>query len=168
MASPEDQKGASAPPGEGALSGDETRPESSTAGEPGYNASETGASYAGEDSHSSGGAGAYEPPVSNSTAVIPATASAGGSGGSLPPPPPSDSDGDDEEEGMLRMSFMEHLEELRSRILRALGGIGIAFIISLTFCGELWKLVQAPAEEALRTLKVDTKLTLITPMEAFN
>jgi len=69
---------------------------------------------------------------------------------------------------MLRMSFMEHLEELRSRILRALGGIGIAFIISLTFCGELWKLVQAPAEEALRSLKVDTKLTLITPMEAFN
>ncbi len=32
-----------------------------------------------------------------------------------PPPPPSDEDddGDDEEKGMLRMSFMEHLEELR-------------------------------------------------------
>src|SRR5271169_6338917 len=31
-----------------------------------------------------------------------------------PPPPPSDDD--DEEEGMLRMSFMDHLEELRTRI----------------------------------------------------
>ncbi len=168
MASPEDQKGASAPPGEGALSGGGTRPESNPAGEPEYNAPVTGASDAGGDSYSSGGTGAYEPPVGTSTAVIPAAASAGGSGGSTPPPPPSDSDGDDEEEGMLRMSFMEHLEELRSRILRALGGIGIAFILSLTFCSELWKLVQAPAEEALRSLKVDTKLTLITPMEAFN
>jgi len=70
---------------------------------------------------------------------------------------------------MLRMSFMEHLEELRSRILRALAGVGIAFIISLTFCGELWKLVSAPATEALRSLGLkDPKLTLITPMEAFN
>jgi sec-independent protein translocase protein TatC len=87
----------------------------------------------------------------------------------MSPPPPSDSGGGDEEDGMLRMSFMEHLEELRSRILRALAGVGIAFIISLTFCGELWKLVQAPAEEALRSLGLkDAKLTLITPMEAFN
>jgi sec-independent protein translocase protein TatC len=87
----------------------------------------------------------------------------------MSPPPPSDSDGDGEEDGMLRMSFMEHLEELRSRILRALAGVGIAFIISLTFCSELWKLVSAPATEALRSLGLkDPKLTLITPMAAFN
>ena len=169
MASPEDQKGASAPPGEGALSGDGTRSDSNLpAGEPANNAPVTGPSYANEDPYSSGGTGASEPSVSTSTAVVPATASAGGSGGSAPPPPPSDSDGGEGEDGMLRMSFMEHLEELRSRILRTLAGIGIAFVLSLTFCGELWKLVQAPAEEALRSLKVDTKLTLITPMEAFN
>lgn len=146
-----------------------TRPESnSPAGEPVNNAPLTGPSYASDDPYLSGGTGVSESPVSTSTAVTPATATAGGSGGS-PPPPPSDSDGGDEEEdGMLRMSFMEHLEELRSRILRALAGVGIAFILSLTFCSELWKLVQAPAEEALRSLKVDTKLTLITPMEAFN
>src|SRR4030081_280443 len=45
-----------------------------------------------------------------------------------PPPPPSsddeeEEDGDEEDKGMLRMSFMEHLEELRTRILRALIGI---------------------------------------------
>jgi len=169
MVSPEDQKGASAPPGEGALSDGGIRPESnSPAGAPLNNATVTDPSHASDDPYSSGGTGVSESPVGTSTAVIPAAASAGGSGGSTPPPPPSDSDGGDEEDGMLRMSFMEHLEELRSRILRVLGGIGIAFIISLTFCGELWKLVQAPAEEALRSLKVDTKLTLITPMEAFN
>ena len=47
----------------------------------------------------------------------------------VPPTPPSstDDDGDEddeEDEGMLRMSFMEHLEELRSRILQGLGGSG--------------------------------------------
>src|SRR4051812_34144062 len=43
-----------------------------------------------------------------------------------PPPPPSDSDtdeGDEEEQGMLRMSFMEYLEELRTRMLLALLGL---------------------------------------------
>ncbi len=70
---------------------------------------------------------------------------------------------------MLRMSFLEHLEELRSRILKALGGVGVAFVISLTFCSELWIIVSAPAMDALRRLGLhDPKLTLITPMEAFN
>jgi sec-independent protein translocase protein TatC len=70
---------------------------------------------------------------------------------------------------MLRMSFLEHLEELRSRILKAMGGVGVAFIISLTFCSELWIIVSAPAMDALRRLGLhDPKLTLITPMEAFN
>src|SRR5260370_13509266 len=138
MASPEDQKGAAARPGEGELSKGETGPDSSSAGEPINNAPVPGRSSASDDSYSSGGTSVSESPVSTSTAVIPATASAGGSGGSTPPPPPSDSDGDGEEDGMLRMSFMEHLEELRSRILRTLAGVGIAFVLSLTFCSELW------------------------------
>jgi sec-independent protein translocase protein TatC len=103
-----------------------------------------------------------------STALVPAGSRGRGSGGA-PPPPPPDSDNGDEEEGMLRMSFLEHLEELRSRILWALSGVGIAFVISLTFCDWLWKVVTAPAMNALRTLGVhDPKLVLITPMEAFN
>jgi sec-independent protein translocase protein TatC len=173
MASPEDQKGASAPPGKGALSTDETQPESNLAADESVNSAPvTGSSDAYDDPYPSGDAGPPAQSVSTSstsTAVVPAAASAGGSGGSMSPPPPSDSGGGDEEDGMLRMSFLEHLEELRSRILRALAGVGIAFIISLTFCGELWKLVSAPATEALRSLGLkDPKLTLITPMEAFN
>jgi sec-independent protein translocase protein TatC len=171
MASPEDEKGADAPPGEGASSADGLQPEASTPVEDQVSyAPVTDASYAYGDPYTYAGTGSSvdTQTPSTSTAVVPATSSAGGSGGSAPPPPPSNSDGGDEEDGMLRMSFLEHLEELRSRILRTLGGVGIAFIVSLTFCSELWKLVQAPAEEALRTLKVSTKLTLITPMEAFN
>src|SRR5579872_1903375 len=54
-----------------------------------------------------------------------------------PPPPPVDLE-DQEEDGMLRMSFMEHLEELRNRIIRALYGLGIAFVLALGFCNKLW------------------------------
>jgi sec-independent protein translocase protein TatC len=92
---------------------------------------------------------------------------AGGGGSSAPPPPPSDSDGD--EDGMLRMSFLEHLEELRSRIIKGLVGIGVAFALSLTFCNELWLFVSGPARQALTSLGVNPpNLAQITPMEAFN
>lgn len=94
---------------------------------------------------------------------------------SVPPPPqpPSssgnDDDEDEEEKGMLRMSFMEHLEELRSRILRAVLGILVAFIVSLSFASPLWRLVSEPAINALKHLGVNPpKLTIITPMEGFN
>ena len=64
-----------------------------------------------------------------------------------PPPPPSDP-GDEEEEGMLRMSFMEHLEELRKRILHMLVGVVAIFFLSLVFSNQLWKVISAPAVDA--------------------
>jgi sec-independent protein translocase protein TatC len=89
-----------------------------------------------------------------------------------PPPPPSDNggdgEGDEEEEGMLRMSFMEHLEELRSRILRCLLGIVVAFLASFTFCKPLWQIVESPASTALRHLGFDPSLAAIGPMDQFN
>src|ERR1039457_5745206 len=67
-------------------------------------------------------------------------------GGSVPrpPEPPSGGGEGDDEDGMLRMSFLEHLEELRTRIFRALMGVGVAFILSLTFSNQLWVFVQQP------------------------
>lgn len=87
-----------------------------------------------------------------------------------PPPPPSrDEDEDDEEKGMLRMSFMEHLEELRSRLLKALLGLVVAFFASLFFTNELWRIVSAPAVQALKHLGINPpRLVAITPMEQFN
>ena len=83
-----------------------------------------------------------------------------------PPPPPDEEDADDE--GMLRMSFMDHLAELRLRILRALAGIAVASILSLTFSNQLWKFVSQPAVQALTALHYEPTLVQITPMEAFN
>jgi sec-independent protein translocase protein TatC len=90
-------------------------------------------------------------------------------GGSPPsPPPPTDSDSDDDDEGMLRMSFVEHLEELRTRIFRALMGVGVAFCLSLTFTSQLWDFVCQPAVKALTALHYEPNLVYIEPMESFN
>ena len=90
-----------------------------------------------------------------------------------PPPPPGKDDDDDdedpEEKGMLRMSFMEHLEELRARLLRAVIGVVAAFFISILFCKPLWRVVSAPAVDALTHIGIkDPRLVAITPMEQFN
>ena len=70
---------------------------------------------------------------------------------------------------MLRMSFMEHLEELRSRILKMLYGLGLAFVLSLVFAGQLWDIISEPAVSALKHLKVvPPRLVQITPMESFS
>ncbi len=93
-----------------------------------------------------------------------------GSGGNHKKPPPKTEDPEDEEEdGMLRMSFLGHLEELRKRIFLVLIGVAVAFMLSLTFCEELWGIVSAPAVDALTTLGIKPpELAQITPMEAFN
>ena len=89
-----------------------------------------------------------------------------------PPPPPKEEPKDEEDEesgGMLRMSFLGHLEELRKRIFLMLIGIAVAFTASLTFSNELWLIVSAPAKAALISLKVNPpNLAQIEPMEAFN
>jgi len=86
-----------------------------------------------------------------------------------PPPPPTVDPKDEEEDQMLRMSFMEHLEELRNRIIRALYGLGIAFVLSLGFANKLWDFVSDPAVEALKHLHVNPpRLAQLTPMEGFS
>ena len=86
-----------------------------------------------------------------------------------PPPAPPVEPEDEEEGGMLRMSFMEHLEELRSRIIKALYGLVAAFVFSLIYAGQLWDIISDPAVEALKHLKVDPpQLAQLTPMESFS
>ena len=87
-----------------------------------------------------------------------------------PPPPPADTKPDEEdedEEGMLRMSFLEHLEELRTRLIRVVAGLGVAFVLSLTFAERLWMVVQQPAGAALKQLGFSPNLVQNTPMESF-
>ncbi len=86
-----------------------------------------------------------------------------------PPPPPPDDEDDADDEGMLRMSFLEHLEELRTRIIRSLMGLAVAFVASLLYAGKLWDIIREPATQALLHLKVNPpRLTQTQPMESFS
>ena len=102
--------------------------------------------------------------VPASKAVVPA----GGGGGKAPPPPPPEEPEDDGEEGMLRMSFLQHLEELRSRLIRALLGFGVAFVACIGFSMQLWDIIRAPAFDAMVKIGIkDPELVIIEPMESF-
>jgi sec-independent protein translocase protein TatC len=91
-----------------------------------------------------------------------------GGGSILPPAPPAPPVGG-EEEGMLRMSFLEHLEELRTRIIRSLYGLLIAFIASMTLAKYLWEVISEPAVTALKHLGVNPpRLVMIEPLEGFS
>ena len=175
MALPEDQQGAEAPPASVPSVPEPKNGETTVSDAPEAEATNGAGSYEGyEDGYP------YEdppPPAAAAAAVAtvpetapaPVPAVAGGGGSTPPPPPPSGGDSDDDDEGMLRMSFLEHLEELRSRIIKALVGIGIAFVLSLTFTNELWRVVAEPAVAALKSLGYPNPgLTQITPMEVFN
>ena len=115
----------------------------------------------------------YEPSGAGSpqgtTAVAPPAAAA------PPPPPPAGGGGggeeghDDEEEDMLRMSFLEHLEELRSRLIKCIIGLLVAFAVSLTFAERLFLAIEQPAFKALRDLGYEKpELIQTSPMEAFS
>jgi sec-independent protein translocase protein TatC len=98
------------------------------------------------------------------------TVPAGRDGGGCTPPPPEPPEfPGDGEEGMLRVSFFDHLQELRSRILKMVIGLLVAGAISLIFVSQLWRLIAAPAVEALTRLGIKPPtLKAITPMEQFN
>jgi sec-independent protein translocase protein TatC len=82
-----------------------------------------------------------------------------------PPPPPVVDEEEDEDEGMLRMSFLEHLEELRSRLISMLVGAGVAFAISMIVAVPLWEIIQRPLRGAVDQFHGD--IVAITPMEQF-
>ena len=83
-----------------------------------------------------------------------------------PPPPVADED-DSDEDGMLRMSFLEHLEELRSRLFWALLGIGVSFALCLVFANQIWQFVSAPGIAALKSTGAKPELYFMKPTEAF-
>src|ERR1039458_5167962 len=83
-------------------------------------------------------------------------------GGDKPPRlpgPPRDGE-DEEEDGMLRMSFLGHLEELRSRLIKCLLGIGVVLVASLCFSSPLWEFVRQPARVALLNNGYPPELTM--------
>jgi sec-independent protein translocase protein TatC len=82
------------------------------------------------------------------------------SSGALQLPP------DDDDESIAgRMSFLEHLEELRKRIINACLGIAVGIAASFFFIQTIYDFLTAPA---IATLPAGSKLIYTQPTEAFS
>jgi len=86
----------------------------------------------------------------------------GGKTGALQVPPEDPFDKDDFAEG--KMSFLEHLEELRKRIINAVLGIVVGIALSFLFIQRIFEFLMAPANA---TLPEGSRLIYTQPTEAF-
>ena len=71
-------------------------------------------------------------------------------------------------EEMTGMSFLEHLEELRRRIIYSFLYIVAGFSICWWFHEQIFSLMQKPIVQALANHGMDTKLVYLNPTDAFN
>lgn len=66
------------------------------------------------------------------------------------------------------MSLMEHLEELRRRIIRSAVFIVVAFFIAYAFHAKIYHFMEAPIVTALKAHNLDTQLVYHNPIDPFN
>jgi sec-independent protein translocase protein TatC len=84
--------------------------------------------------------------------------------GTQPSPYQFPSDEDDDSPG-AKMSFLEHLDELRKRIVNAAVAVGVGILISFTFIARIYTFLMAPT---MRQLPPGSRLIYTEPGEAFS
>jgi sec-independent protein translocase protein TatC len=70
--------------------------------------------------------------------------------------------------GGKQMSFLEHLEELRQRLLHSVIGIVVASGICFYFRDAIYGYLARPLTETLKALHLSTKLAYLNPVDPFN
>jgi len=70
--------------------------------------------------------------------------------------------------GLLSMGFMEHLEELRKRIIWSFGSIAAGFFICYFWHEEIFAWIQKPIVTVLSEHKMSTQLVYTNPVDPFN
>src|SRR5437868_9727882 len=78
--------------------------------------------------------------------------------------PGADGDRDDDDDGAAKMSFLEHLDELRKRIVYSVISIGVGFLIAFAFIQKIFDFVMKPLQAGLPP---GGKLVYTEPTEAF-
>jgi sec-independent protein translocase protein TatC len=69
---------------------------------------------------------------------------------------------EDQKELNGQMSFLDHLEELRKRIINTLIAVGLGFAACYAFANDIFKIVAQPI------LSADATLNMMSPTEGFN
>ena len=63
-----------------------------------------------------------------------------------------------------QMSFLDHLEELRTRIIRVLIAVGVTFVVCWAFVDQIYRIASYPITEALQ----GQPMVFISPTQPFN
>jgi sec-independent protein translocase protein TatC len=76
--------------------------------------------------------------------------------------------GDTEKEHMPTMGFLDHLEELRKRIVYSIIAVGIGTGLSWGYRERIYAVMQKPIMDALRNHGLAEKLVYLNPTDPFN
>ncbi len=105
--------------------------------------------------------------------LTPTSVEVSGGGGGNNRPPGFGGGGDDEggggdDEEMVKMSFLDHLVELRQRIIRCLIAIAVGFFACFSFAKKIFLFLAAPVYKALIANHQDPKLFFTHPTDGFD
>ena len=104
---------------------------------------------AGESNGSGGATGAGGSSGSGGATGAGKAAGSGGSNGKENPAASSDDEDEDEAVEKAEMTLVEHLTELRNRLLRVVIAIGVVFVACVPFADQLYTLLALPLLERL-------------------
>jgi sec-independent protein translocase protein TatC len=71
-------------------------------------------------------------------------------------------------DGMPTMGFLDHLEELRRRLVYSILAVGVGFGACWGFREKIYAIMQKPIMEALRSHNFPEKLVYLNPVDPFN
>lgn len=75
---------------------------------------------------------------------------------------------DNEKESMPTMGFLDHLEELRKRIIHSLVAVAVGFGACWGFRERIYNIMQRPIMDALHKNGLPEKLVYLNPTDPFN
>jgi sec-independent protein translocase protein TatC len=76
--------------------------------------------------------------------------------------------GEPEKEPMTTMGFLDHLEELRTRLVRSIIAVAVGFGICWWKVERIYDIMQRPIMDALKMNGMSEKLVYLNPTEPFN
>ncbi|MFZ0956287.1 MAG: twin-arginine translocase subunit TatC [Candidatus Sulfotelmatobacter sp.] len=78
------------------------------------------------------------------------------------------SDGEREPESLPAMGFLDHLEELRKRIVHSIIAVAVGFGVCWGYHERIYAVMQKPILDVLRANGLSDKLVFLNPTEPFN
>jgi sec-independent protein translocase protein TatC len=76
--------------------------------------------------------------------------------------------GESDKEAMPTMGFLDHLEELRKRIVYSIMSVGVGAVACWYYREQIYGVMQRPIMDALRANGMPEKLVYLNPTEPFN